>query len=42
MYRGENVAETFVCDLQQEAKQLFDEYIAIPKPMSYMHKTASR
>ena len=27
MYRGENA------DLQQEAKQLFDEYIAPPKPM---------
>ena len=23
----------FVCDLQQEAKQLFDEYIATPRPM---------
>ena len=27
-----NAAE-FVCDLQQEAKQLFDEYIPTPKPM---------
>ena len=26
-------AEKFVRDLQQEAKQLFDEYIATPKPM---------
>ena len=33
MYRGENAAEKFVCDYQQEAKQLFDEYIATPKPM---------
>ena len=33
MYRGENAAEKFVRDLQQEAKQLFDEYIATPKPM---------
>ena len=33
MYRGENVAERFVRDLQQEAKQLIDEYIATPKPM---------
>ena len=33
MYRGENAAEKFVCDLQQEAKQLFDKYIATPKPM---------
>ena len=28
MHRGENVAEKFVCDLQ-----LFDEYIATPRPM---------
>ena len=33
MYRGENAAEKLVRDLQQEAKQLFDEYIATPKPM---------
>ena len=33
MYRGENAAEKFVRDLQQEAKQLFDEYIATPIPM---------
>ena len=32
-YRGEDAAEMFVRDLQQEAKQLFDEYIATPKPM---------
>ena len=31
MYTGENAAEMFVCDLQQEAKQLFDEYIATSK-----------
>ena len=30
---SENAAEKFVRDLQQEAKQLFDEYIATPKPM---------
>ena len=33
MYRGENAAEKFVRDLQQETKQLFDEFIAAPKPM---------
>ena len=33
MYRGEDAAEKFVRGLQQEAKQLFDEYIATPKPM---------
>ena len=33
MYRGENAAEVFVRKLQLEAKQLFDEYIATPKPM---------
>ena len=33
MYRGEIAAEKFECDLQQEAKQLFDEHIATPKPM---------
>ena len=31
--RGENTAEKFVRDLQQEAKQFFDKYIATPKPM---------
>ena len=33
MHRGEDAAEKFVCDLQHEAKQLFDEYIATPKSM---------
>ena len=33
MYRGKDAAEYFVRDLQQEAKQLFDDYIATPKPM---------
>ena len=33
MYRSENAAEKFVCDLQQEAKLLFAEYIATPKQM---------
>ena len=33
MYRGEDAAEKFVRDFQQEAKQLFDEYIATAKPM---------
>ena len=33
MYGGENDTEKFIRDLQQEAKQLFDEYIATPKPM---------
>ena len=33
MYIGKNAAERFVCGLQQEAKQLFDEYIATRKPM---------
>ena len=33
MYRGENAVEKCVRDLQQEDKQLFDEYIATPKPM---------
>ena len=32
MYRGENAAEKFVRDLQQEAQKMFDEYIATPKP----------
>ena len=35
MYRREDAAEKFVRDLQQEAKQLFDEYIATPKPMLF-------
>ena len=35
MYRGEDAADKFVCDLQQEAKQLCDEYIAIPKTMIF-------
>ena len=33
MYRGEDAAEVFVRKLQLEAKQLFDEHIATPKPM---------
>ena len=33
MYRGEDAAEKSIRDLQQVAKQLFDEYIATPKPM---------
>ena len=33
MYRGENAAGKIVRDLQQEAKQLFDGYIATPIPM---------
>ena len=33
LYRGEDAAEKLVRNLQQEAKQLFDEYIATPKPM---------
>ena len=33
VYRVVDAAERFVRDLQQEAKQLFDEYIAIQKPM---------
>ena len=33
MYRGEDVADMFVRKLQLEAEQLFDEYIATPKPM---------
>ena len=32
-YRGKDAAETFVRKLQLEADQLFDEYIATPKPM---------
>ena len=33
MYRADDAAEKFVRDLQQEAKQLFDEYIKTPKPL---------
>ena len=33
MYGGEDAAEKFVGALQLEAKQLFEEYIATPKPM---------
>ena len=33
MCRGEDTAEMFVSKLQLEAKQLFDKYIATPKPM---------
>ena len=33
MYRCEDAAEKFVRDLQREDKQLFEEYIATPKPM---------
>ena len=33
MYKCKDAAEKFVCELQLEAKQLFDEYIAAPKPM---------
>ena len=32
-HRGENASEKFVCDLQQEAKRLFDEYVATPNAM---------
>ena len=35
MYRGEDAAEMFVRKLQQEAKQLCDEYISTPKPMVF-------
>ena len=35
MYRGEDAAEMFVRKLQLEAEQLFDEYIATPKPMLF-------
>ena len=34
-YRGEDAAEKFVRDLQQEAKQLFDEYSKTSKPMMF-------
>ena len=33
MYRGEDAADKFVCDLQNEAKQLCYQYIAKPKMM---------
>ena len=35
MYRGEDVADKFVRDLQKEAKQLCYEYIATPKKMRF-------
>ena len=35
MYRGADAADKFVRDLQQEAKQLCDEYIATPKTMIF-------
>ena len=35
MYRGEDAADKFVRDLQKEAKQLCDEYIAKPKTMAF-------
>ena len=35
MYRGEDAAEKFVRDLQQEAKQMCGECIATPKPMVF-------
>ena len=35
MYRGEDAAEKFARDLQQEAKQLCEEYLTTPKPMVY-------
>ena len=35
MYRGKDAADKFVRDLQKEAKQLCDEYIAKPKPMIF-------
>ena len=35
MYHGEDVAEMFVRKLQQEAKQLCDKYISIPKAMIF-------
>ena len=33
MYRGEYAAEVLVRKMQLEAEQLFDDYIATPKPM---------
>ena len=35
MYRGEDATDKFVRDLQKEAKQLCDEYIATPKTMIF-------
>ena len=35
MYQGEDAAEKFVCELQQEAKQLSEEYLTTPKPMIF-------
>ena len=35
MYRGEDAADKFVRDIQKEAKQLCDEYIAKPKTMIF-------
>ena len=35
LYRGEDAAEKFVCDLQKEAKQLNIDYIKTPKPMIF-------
>ena len=35
MYLCEDAADKFVCDLQQEAKQLCGEYIATPKTMIF-------
>ena len=35
IYRGEDAAEKFVRKLQQEAKQLCDEYIATPEPVIF-------
>ena len=35
MYRGEDAAKNFVCDLQQEAKQLSEEYLTTTKPMIF-------
>ena len=32
-YRGEDAAEIFMRKLQEEAKQLFDEYIDTPKSL---------
>ena len=36
MYRGEDDADNFVRDLQKEAKQLCDKYIAKPKTMIFI------
>ena len=35
MYRGEDAADKFVRDLQQEENQLGDEYIATPNTMIF-------